>query len=143
MNVTMKRRRAQRGTSLIEVLAALGLFTVAAAALTKTTVASMRANVQSREAAGAVALLTDKLEQLRSLDPADAGDELAEGTHADPLNPLDVYGTSGGDYERTWSVTRDSPRRGIAEVTVTVAWDDGQPHEVNAVALICQTSTCT
>jgi prepilin-type N-terminal cleavage/methylation domain-containing protein len=139
--MTMMQR--DHGFALLEVLAAITLFAVVAAGLAATTIGTVKANNVSRQTAAATALMHDKLEQLRSLDPTTNPADLVAGSHNDPLNPLTATGQAQGTYTRTWTVNRNTPKIGVAEIIVTVAWNSPVARAVTAVTYVCQTATCS
>jgi prepilin-type N-terminal cleavage/methylation domain-containing protein len=138
----MNRNDAQNGFGLIEVLAAMALFLVIAAGLAATTTGTIRANALSNRITEAAALVHDKVEQLRSLDPTTNPADLASGSHADPLNPMDSGGARGGLFRRSWTVRANTPVIGVSEVTVTVAWNDARTQSVEGVTYVCQSREC-
>jgi prepilin-type N-terminal cleavage/methylation domain-containing protein len=139
----MTTLRTDHGISLIEVLAALTVFALVAAGAATGTIATIRGNTASRDATAAAALIHDKLEQLRALDPAGNPADLSAGQHNDPLNPVSDIGQAGGIYTRSWAVTRNSPRSGLAEVRVTVSWKDSAPRTLTSATYVCLTTTCS
>lgn len=137
----MTQARVQAGFSIIEVLAAMAIFGVLAAGLTSATVGTIKSNSTSRQAAAATALVQDKVEQLRA--PTVLVADLTAGIHADARNPISPLGHGGGAFTRTWAVTRNSPKTGIAQVVVTVGWNGPEPLSVNGVSYVCQSATCS
>lgn len=136
--------RVQRnGFAMLEVLAAMTLFTVVAVGLATTTAGAIKATTASKQATAATALVHDKLEQLRALDPTTNPADLAPGVHSDPLNPLTATGEGQGMYTRAWSVTPNTPRIGLSEVAVTVSWPGPVARAVTAVTYVCRTATCS
>ena len=93
--------------------------------------------------AAASALVQDKIEQLQSLDPTTNPADLTAGTHQDPGNPLTASGVAGGQFVRSWRVTRNSPGLGLAQVIVGVTWSTAGGHSMNGVTYVCITSTCS
>ncbi len=134
--------RNEKGFSYVELLASLTIFSVVAAGLATNTVGTIRANGMSRGATAAAALLNDKIEQFRALDPATSPADLTPGYHADPRNPMNPLGQTGGNMNRTWVVTPNSPKSGLSEVVVTVTLTDPVPRTLSAVTYVCRTVTC-
>lgn len=139
----MSRWTRQDGISLIELLAAVAIFAIIAAGVGVATVATIRGNTTSRDLTAAAALIHDKIEQLRALDPATAPADLTAGPHVDPRNPLTALGGTGGSFRRSWTVTLDSPRRGLSEVVVTVTWNTAGARSLRSATYVCRSATCT
>jgi len=139
----MNTRVGQSGSSLIEVLAAVSIFAIIAAGAATGTIATIRGNSASRNTAAAAALIHEKFEQLRAVDPTANPTDLTPGAHQDPANPLNELGLPGGIYSRTWTVIAGSPRKGLAEVRVTLNWNDRGPRTLSSATYVCQTATCS
>lgn len=140
----MNRLRQQHGASLVEVLAAVTVFALIAAGSAAGTIASYRGATTSRGTTVAAALIHDKIEQLRALDPSTNPADLTAGVHMDPRNPLNEIGASGGLYTRLWTVLPDSPKRGLSTVIVTVLWNDGGvQRSLRNATYVCRNATCT
>ncbi len=132
----------QTGLSLIEVLASVTLFAIVAAAMGVQTISTIQANSSSRNITAAASLIHDKMEQLRALDPAASPAALQPGTYHDS-DPLTETGQTGGIFTRSWTITGNTPRRGIAEVVVTVDWKDPIPRTLRSTTYVCRTATCS
>ncbi len=140
----MKLKNNQSGFSLLEVLSSMTVFAIAAAGLASTTISTTKSNSTSRHTTVAIALIQDKIEELRSMDPTTNPADFAGGSHADASNPMTALGAAGGAYTRTWQVNLNTPAIGLSEVVVTVAWNspDG-PRSLSAVTFICRTASCS
>jgi prepilin-type N-terminal cleavage/methylation domain-containing protein len=136
------RARGQRGMSLIEVLTSVSIFGIVASGATVGTIASVKGNTSSRMQSAASALIQAKVEQLRSYDPAVNQLDFLSGTHTDLGNPLTGSGATGGKFNRYWTVTRNVPATGMAEVVVMVTYDDGRPRTLQSSTYICITKKC-
>jgi prepilin-type N-terminal cleavage/methylation domain-containing protein len=108
-----------RGFSLVETLTAVTLFGSVLAGLALSLLTTAETNAQARRLSAATVLAETRLESLRAAGFA----ALVPGTTADPLNPLDERGVTGGTYRRSWTVEA-GPAPGTATVTVAVAWSD-------------------
>jgi Tfp pilus assembly protein PilV len=139
----MSSLRNQRGISLLEVITSVTLFAIAAAGLSAGTVANIRGNSSSRAASTASTLILDRIEQFRALDQTTNPADLTAGTHQDPLNPIDGLGRASGTFYRSWVVNTDSPRKGLAEVIVTVTWSDPNSRSMSGITFVCGTDKCT
>ncbi len=108
---------SKRGASLAEILVALLIFgmgiTMAMRSLPRSNVATSRAGNITKATNFAQA----KIEQLMSLEYADA--DIAAGTHNDPDNPLDAH------FTRSWIVADDAPVQDMKTVNVTVSFQTG------------------
>lgn len=138
----MTRLRATSGMSIVEVLAAVAVFAIVAAGAAAGTISTIRGTHASWSTSIAAALIHDKLEQLRALDPAANPPDLQAGSHADANNPLTDLGAAGGSYTRTWQVFPNSPRRGLLEVRVTITWNDGVARTLRGATYFCRQPTC-
>ena len=138
----MARTRARRiaGFSLIEALAATAFVSVSLLGLASSGISLTRGEKSADSTSAAHGLVTQKLEQLRSL-PLDA---IAPGTFTDAANPLRPDGTTGGMFNRTWVVSaNDTPTPGLRTVTVTVTWRDPRNHSTRAAAYVrCGNNPC-
>jgi Tfp pilus assembly protein PilV len=132
--VTAKRRRRRaRGLTLIEVMIALLVTTIALLGALATVGITVRGANFSRNATEASVLVQAKLETLVSLPQGTSGGALP--ATVTPETTLDANGNSvpTGIYTRTtkWTQTT-SPAQRIC--TVTVSWTDltGSSHSVTA-----------
>jgi len=139
----MTRLHCEGGLSLLEVLAALTVFAIVAAGAAAGTIATIRGNSASRCATVAAALIQDKIEQLRSLDPSTNPGDLTAGTHNDTRNPMTELGQAGGMFNRSWTIVTNSPRLGLAEAKVTVTWKDPQARSLSSATYLCLSATCS
>src|SRR2546427_8504972 len=122
-------RRAARGFSLLEAVAATAFLAVALMAFAANTIWLTRDEKSADSTGAAHALAQQKLEQLRSTPLGAAA--VAPGNYIDPTNPLQADGTAGGTFTRGWTVSgNDQPTFGLRTVTVTVSWRDSPapPH---------------
>jgi type II secretory pathway pseudopilin PulG len=143
MKSCSRNRSRNTGLSVIEVMGALTVFGIVAAGLAANTVGSIRANRISRDISAAAALAHDKMEELRTLDPALNPADLTAGTKYDPNNPVTAAGIAGGPFTRKWTVTRNTPVNGLSRVVIEVSWTDGTERTMRVVAYVCQSRVCT
>jgi Tfp pilus assembly protein PilV len=139
----MKPVGNDRGISLLEVLASITLFSVVAASLSATTIGTIKFNAASKDTAAASALVHDKVERFRTLNPAANPADLTPGTHSDALNPMTPLGKTGGRFSRVWTVTPNTPRIGLSLVVVTVTWNGPESRSVSGSTYVCRTETCS
>jgi Tfp pilus assembly protein PilV len=135
-------RRASRGISLVDALAATALLGIGVLGLSGNTVLLTRASKTADSASAATALAQQKLEQLRST-PLGAP-ALLPGIYNDPLGTMKADGTAIGPFRRTWTVSPvDTPRFGLKTVTVTVTWTDSRAHQTRIAAYVrCSKIPC-
>jgi Tfp pilus assembly protein PilV len=135
-------KRSTRGVTLVEALSTTAFLGVALLALSRNTVSVTRVEKTADLTSAAQALATQKLEQLRST-PLGAA-QVTYGTYYDPQNPLRGDGTSGGLFNRSWTVSaKDTPRFGLRTVVVTVSWYAAGYHNVRLPAFVrCATVPC-
>ena len=139
----MKRLTKQDGVSLLEVLAGITLFAIVSSGLAVSTISTIHSNTDSREMTTAAALVHDKLEAIRSLDPSGNPADLTTGTHSDAKNPLTPLGATGGTFTRTWTVTANTPSIKSTMVEVKVTFNGPETRTVTGVTYLCKTSTCS
>src|SRR5438132_12453844 len=111
-------KRAARGFSLLEAVAATAFLAVALMAFAANTIWLTRDEKSADSTSAAHALAQQKLEQLRSTPLGAAA--VAPAPYVDPTNPLQADGTAGGTFTRTWNVSPHAqPPCGLRTVTVT------------------------
>lgn len=108
------------GYSLIEILVALTLFSVAALGLSTGVATVVRSGKLSEDFTRATILAQDKLEELCA-----QGGSPSEGTDTPQLG-----------FTRVWAVTSDSPETGVTQVDVTVSWTDSAPRSVALTTVV-------
>lgn len=112
----------EHGLSLIEILVAFTILSIAGIALFKIGSTSITGNTKTADQVVAGALASAKLEDLRNTDY----DSLASGSDG----PLTAGGASGGMFTRTWTIT-STPITGVSNnvktAAVSVSWTGGGP----------------
>ena len=103
------------GFTLVEVMAALVVFALAAAAAVQTLATAHRARSTAADLMHATQLAVERLERVR------AGDRTADGAAI-------------GGFERSWRSVRASSAADLERVDVTVAWIE---HGRHALTLSC------
>jgi prepilin-type N-terminal cleavage/methylation domain-containing protein len=94
-----------RGFTLIEVMVALCLFALGAAALAETLVVAQRVRASSARWQRAVALAEERLERLRA------------GDRSDDAAPI-------GEFTRSWHREPFDGAPGVDRLEVSVVWED-------------------
>jgi prepilin-type N-terminal cleavage/methylation domain-containing protein len=149
----MNHPRSQTGFTLIEVMSAIGLFSIIAVGLSSSTIANMRLNSRGKTLAAAHALAQNKIEQIRLIQPAifTIPADLTAGTHNDAGNPMTALDGTSGSFTRSWTVSMVpqyyngsivGARVGVVKVTVTVSWPNPLAGSVTHVTYACTTPTC-
>ena len=100
-----------RGFTLIEILVSLVIISLTMTVLATLLAASMRGGQNSRHTTAAVTLMQDKIEEFKNTSYASitSGSETA----------IDSEGNSGGQYDRSWTVTTSGTTK---EIVVTINW---------------------
>ncbi len=120
----------QDGATIVEILAAVGVFSITAAGLSPALLSTRTATDRGTNRSIASALASDKLEQIRTLNSG----VLTNGSDG-PLNA--VGGTSQGIFTRTWTVLANTPTAGVNEIVTTVSWRErSATNTVKLVALV-------
>lgn len=107
----------RRGFTLIEVLVALCVFAVGAAALAQTLVVAQQARASSARWGRATTLAEDRLERLRAGDRSDDGAPL-------------------GEFTRAWRASVFDGDPDVERIDVTVDWEDRGPQRLTLTALL-------
>jgi type IV pilus modification protein PilV len=115
-NKNSSQKTNTRGFTVLEVLIAMGIFTVAILGVAISATSVIKANRVSYSTTIATNLAQDKLEELKA-NPA----SLASGG---PITDT----ISGETFTRTWTVTSSSPVAGMSRIDVTVTWTDYSSH---------------
>ena len=127
----MSRSMKPKGFSLIEVLVALVILSVALLALAGLMVTTTRVNSFGGHLTEAVTFAQQRLEELRV-----ASYNTVVSSSVNPGDPVIQTGVSSGiNYTMNWVVTPnadDSLRR----VTMRVTWNDGVTHSFSIVTII-------
>ena len=106
----MRRRRRSRGSSLLEVLCAISLFSLVASGVGALAVGSVRQTAQNRQGTAAAMLAQTRLEELRGLAYAN----ILPGSMTTTVNGL--------VYTVAQTVLDNNPAANMKKITVTVSW---------------------
>lgn len=122
--MTARRRRRQAGASMIEVLAAISLFALVAAAVATLTGQSIRRTIENKHGTQAALIAQDQLEQMRGLDYDDIAASNGTVVH------------DGQQYDVTTNVQDGVPDDGMKTITVTVDWtgpEGAKSYEIETI----------
>jgi len=124
-----RRRIAQRGFSLLELLIALTVLLIGITGILTMQIVAMRATSYSRHATEAAILAEDKLEHLRTVSITDVA--VANGDEN-----VNAQGLTSGDqtqdiFRRQWTTVWNGAT-GVGDVQVTVRWMErgSEPHAI-------------
>lgn len=130
-----RRTGLNAGFSLIELLVALIVFTIAAVALTQVVSMSLVESRSTQQLVAAMFLAHQKVEELRNTPY----DEILSGQDTDEQGfPTGIGsdGVSHGIFFRSWSVADDEPITGTKTVTVTVDWEEQGRESTYSISTI-------
>lgn len=123
---------SKKGFTLVEVLVAMGIFSLMLLGLAAGATSVMKANQTALTNTLAANLAQDKLEELKALPPASIT------TAGSPENNLAVAGAAVR-FNRSWTVNSGLPNclaAGLKCIEVTVAWTDYTAHSLKASAAV-------
>jgi Tfp pilus assembly protein PilV len=106
--------RNQKGASVVEIMVALVIFGIGVVAAVRMLPQSSASTTHSRNRTIAVNMAQEKIEELMSDGYKDA--DLTAGNHDDLGNPLNNH------FNRSWSITDDTPVLGMKAISVTVTF---------------------
>ena len=116
------------GHTLIEVLAALGIFSFSVLGLAVGTTVVIRTNNSSHLNTSAINLAQGKLEDLKAMTSA------AFSGLSCPLYTSagcsDSQVASGTTFSRSWKFTANSPVTGVNKIDVMIDWTDYTSHNL-------------
>lgn len=130
----------RRGFTLVEVLIAICVLSIALMGLATLQSRCIRSNDLARRTTQAAALAQIKLEELIFRDAAD--ETFAAGFTDDPDNPISVPGDEeGAIFSRSWEFYDDTPVPNARTIEIQVSWNDimGQ-HSVGVEGVITSDS---
>jgi prepilin-type N-terminal cleavage/methylation domain-containing protein len=126
----------QDGFTLVEILAALGIFSFAVLGLAIGTVTLIRTNQNSHLFTSGVNVAQAKLEESRSMtSPAFSNLSCPSYTTS---GCSDTAVASGVTFNRSWKITANSPAAGVSQIDVKVDWTDYTDHSLTFNASVPQ-----
>jgi prepilin-type N-terminal cleavage/methylation domain-containing protein len=125
----MKILRDTNGFTLIEVLIATVIITIASLGVASLTVGVIRGNAFSKRVTTAATLAQDRLEEIKRLGYSNAGMAVA----------TENYGTIANfsGYKRVTTVDNDTPASKMKTINVTVYWDSDK-HSANVSTILSE-----
>jgi type IV pilus assembly protein PilV len=125
----MKILRDTNGFTLIEILIATVIITIASLGVASLTVGVIRGNAFSKRVTTATTLAQDRLEEIKRLGYTKAG--MAVGT--------EDYGTIANfsGYKRVITVANDTPASKMKTINVIVYWDSDK-HSANVSTILSE-----
>jgi len=114
------------GFTLIEVLVAMVILSVALLALASLTAITTKTNSYGSHLTEASLFAQDKLEELR----ATRWEKITEGMDSDQ-----VSGSTGIDYTRKWSVNRNET---LKTINISIEWKDRVDRSIELTSVLCQ-----
>jgi len=131
------RDGSARGLTLLEVMIALVILSIGLLALSGMQITSIQANSSGFKSTTAISLADQRMQQLKYLSFSSAS--LTAGIHAETPMTVSV-GTSDGVhgvvYNRSYTVTDNSPITGVKLIVYTVTWTDNGNHTVSLLSRI-------
>ncbi|MFQ5902194.1 MAG: prepilin-type N-terminal cleavage/methylation domain-containing protein [Candidatus Binatia bacterium] len=118
--LSVARRTSHGGFTLIEVLVAMSIFTIAVLGLAVGATSVMRANQTSYFSTLATNLAQDKLEELKGMTVS----ALPPCSSYTDTGCSDTSSSSGLIFTRSWQIIANSPVTGVNRIDVKVDWTD-------------------
>ena len=119
MTVDVRNHRPRPGPagfSAVELMIGIAFFGIMMVGLLSVFPLGVRSIQKGERISMATTLAQDELERIQTLDDADP--DLLAGNHVDAANPLN------GVYNRSWTITDDTPLPGMKQVDMTVTYSD-------------------
>jgi prepilin-type N-terminal cleavage/methylation domain-containing protein len=128
------RLRDRKGFTLVEVMIAVFVLTVALLGLISVTVMIIKGNDFSRRMTTATTLAKDKIEQVKKAPY----NTISAGTTTDYLNIDSSAGATGAYFTRILTVTDNTPTTNMKTVQVVVNWNWGGTRNVTVRTVVGQ-----
>ncbi len=119
----------QHGLSLVEMLVALVVLSIALLGMSRATVSMITVHTVNERLAHASALLQDRMETIKHSGYSGAA----------TVSSTEDYGTIAqySTYKRVTTVAVNTPATNMKTVTVTVSWQNGQ-HTLTASTILAE-----
>jgi len=118
----MRRFNTSKGFTLLEMLIAMTILSVALLGLAQMMLLSIRGTSFGNKVTEATTFAQDKMEELRTVD----WNTLQDGNDV-------IGGSQGIQYQRAWTVV---PTGKMKTVDLGVSWDDGNNHLLRITSVI-------
>jgi type IV pilus assembly protein PilV len=118
----MKIFKRSKGFTLLEMLIAMTILSVALLGMGQMMLVSIRGTSFGNKMTEATTLAQDKMEELRTMD----WNILQDGNDV-------VNGSQGINYQRNWAI---SPAGTMKTVNLAVSWNDGVDHLIRITSVI-------
>jgi len=118
-------KRLQSGMSLVESMIAIAILGFGVLGAAATQITAVKLAQESRMRTEAYYLAEQKMEAFRAMDGDAIDDALADVAYPnDPNNPLDPDPADSQPraFNRSWTITADTPEVGIFTIVVEVQW---------------------
>lgn len=133
MKTRYRLKSRHQGYLLLEIMAAIAIFSIGFLAVGSLTVATTRNNTTGNILTQATLLAEEMLEELKkdSLSSLVPG-----GPYTDPHNPIDEWGNHGGIFTRSWVIDDPVGLNTSRRIRVSVSWERlGQARRVELTTL--------
>jgi len=122
-NAMRRTQRRRGGISLIEVVIALAVLGFGMLGIAAAQISAYRVSDQSRDRTLAHGLAQQQIEAFQSMSAASIETIRTAGT-TDPTNPIDPDPNDSHtmNFNRSWTITADTPEDGVYTILVTVTW---------------------
>jgi len=125
-----------KGFTVIEILVALTIFSLAVLGLAIGTLTVIRTNQTSHLNTAAINIAQAKLEEFRGMTSA-AFSSLSCPSYTTP-GCSDALIASGTTFNRSWQFTANSPANGVTSANVQINWSDYTSHSLVFVLSVPQ-----
>jgi type II secretory pathway pseudopilin PulG len=123
---------APNGYLLLEIMTAVAIFSIGFLAVGTLVISTTANNTTGNILTQATMLAVETLEDLKKERVTD----MAAGSYADPNNPIDARGHSGGIFTRSWSLDDPIGNNTARRIRVTVSWSrSGKNRSVELTTL--------